>query len=41
MEGVGIVKDEELNLEEMEASLTIGGAGRGYVAVIGGEQGRK
>ena len=34
VEGVGVMKGEEINLEEMEASHTLGGAGRCYVVVI-------
>jgi hypothetical protein len=34
VEGDGVMKDEELNLEEIETSLTLGGAGRYYAAVI-------
>ena len=31
VEGVGVMKDKELKLEEIEASLTLGGAGAGRV----------
>ena len=34
VEGAGVMKDEELKLEEIEASLTLGGAGRCYSDVI-------
>ena len=31
VEGVGVVKDKELEFEETEASLTLGGSGEGRV----------
>ena len=34
VEGVGVIKDQELKLEEIEATCTLGGAGRYYAAVI-------
>ena len=34
VEGVGVMKDEELKLEESETSHTLGGAGSCYAAVI-------
>ena len=39
MEGVGVMKDKELKLEETEASHTLGGAGEGRVQVRGSEEG--
>ena len=33
-EGVGVMKDEGLNLEEIQASHTLGGPGRCYTVVI-------
>ena len=33
VEGVGVMKDEELNPEEIEDSHTLGGVGRCYAAV--------
>ena len=33
VEGVSVMKDEELKLEEIEAAHTLGGSGRCYAAV--------
>jgi hypothetical protein len=34
VEGAGVMKDEEIKLEEIEASDTLGGAERFYAGVI-------
>ncbi len=34
VEGVGVMKDEEIKIEEIEVSHTLGGAGRCYAVVI-------
>jgi hypothetical protein len=34
VEGVGVMRDEQLNLEEIEVSHTLGGVGRCYDDVI-------
>jgi hypothetical protein len=34
IEGVGVMKDEEVKLEEIETSHTLGGAGRSYTDVM-------
>ena len=34
IEGVGVMKDEEVKLEEIEVSHTLGGEGRWYSDVI-------
>jgi hypothetical protein len=33
-QGVGVMKDEEVKLEEIEVSHTLGGVGRYYTVVI-------
>ena len=34
VEGIGVMKDEELKLQEIESFHTLGGAGRCYAVVI-------
>ena len=34
VEGVGVMKDEEIKIQEIESSHTLGGTGRCYAAVI-------
>ena len=40
VEGVGVMKDKDLNREEIEGSHTLGGAGEGHVQVSRSGEGK-